>query len=150
MGRRAKGIRVFVDSSVLFAGCRSEAGYARDLLNAGSRSRADLWASRYVIEETRVNLSRKSRAADVEMLDVLVARRVLRVAIPRLELFERVALSIERKDAPIVAAAITAEASMLATYDRRHLLSRADDIKRLFNIAVMTPEEILRSLPSTD
>ena len=150
MERLARGSRVFIDSSVLFAGCRSERGFARDLLNRGGDGRDELWASRYVIEETRQNLSRKSRTADVTFLDRLVARRAVRVAMPSLALVEHVAGSIEPKDAPIVAAAITAEASMLATYDRRHLLSQADLIRATFGVEVLTPDEVLRRLADAD
>ena len=52
------------------------------------------------------------------------------------------------KDAPIVAAAVHAGAHYLATYDRRHLLSQAEQIRAHFRIATMTPDEVLRAVQS--
>ncbi len=55
----------------------------------------------------------------------------------------KVAKIIEAKDAPIVAAAIAAQAEYLATYDRKHLLVKKTEIKGTFGIIVATPDEIL-------
>lgn len=139
--------KVFVDTSALFAGIRSGSGYARELLYAGSEGRADLVASSVVVDEARRNLSAKGSLVDVSYLERLVTRGVLRLSEPSPALVLAVAKVIEFKDAPIVAAAIVGEATMLATFDRKHLLSRADDIRRLFGIEVMTPEAVVLSLP---
>lgn len=63
---------------------------------------------------------------------------------------ERVALVVERKDAPIVAAAIVAGAPIVATYDRRHLLDRAELILAAFGVEVLTADEVLRRLAVDD
>jgi len=150
LARRARGTRVVVDTSVLFSAVRSPRGFARDLLNAGIDGDVDLIISDVILVETTRNLNKKGTAAELAFFGDLVTFDAVRLVSHAPELVARVALSVEPKDAPIVAAAITAEASMLATYDRRHLLSRADEIKRLFDIAVMTPEAILSSLPNVD
>ena len=50
----------------------------------------------------------------------------------------------------MIAAALAAHADMIATFDRRHLLNQAGLILHNFGIAVMNPEEILRTLPTVD
>lgn len=57
-----------------------------------------------------------------------------------------VAGTVEAKDAPIVAAAIAANASFLATYDRKHLLAKKAEIGGRFGIMVATPDDILAAL----
>ncbi len=55
----------------------------------------------------------------------------------------KVARSITPKDAPIVAAALQAQAQYLATYDRKHLLSQKELIKSHFGITVALPDEVI-------
>ena len=51
---------------------------------------------------------------------------------------------IVAKDAPIIAAARAAGSTLVATYDRRDLLSKSDLIATAFGITVATPDDILR------
>ena len=64
--------------------------------------------------------------------------------------FERVALVVERKDAPIIAAAMAAGVPIVVTYDRRHLLDLAEVILASFGVEVLTPDEVLRRLAVDD
>ena len=57
---------------------------------------------------------------------------------------------IELKDAAIVAGAIAARAAYLVSYDRRHLLSQAEVIHRLYELAVVTPEAAIAALGGAD
>jgi predicted nucleic acid-binding protein len=50
------------------------------------------------------------------------------------------------KDAPIIAAARAAQASFVATYDRKDLLSSRQEILAAFGVTVATPDEILAGL----
>ena len=142
-------LRIFLDASVLFSAAYSSSGFARDLLASGYRRDVILSVSRDVVEEVTRNLSGKKPHA-LTTLRGFVASGSLTVVAPDPSVVHQCAEIVEPKDAHVVAAAIAAEASMLVTYDRKHLLSRADDIQRLFDITVMTPEEILRTLPSLD
>jgi predicted nucleic acid-binding protein len=54
-----------------------------------------------------------------------------------------VAQTIAAKDAPIVAAALAAQADYLASYDRKHLLSQAAQIQSSFHLTVTTPDRII-------
>jgi predicted nucleic acid-binding protein len=140
--RPKRAVRVFIDSSVLFSAAASATGYARDLVLQGIRGDLVLVYSDWVLEETSRNLTRK-RSVSIPTLDELRAALPDAAANPPRELVIQVAQIIEPKDAPIVAAAIALEATHLATYDRRHLLSQADVILQHFGIIVATPDDIL-------
>jgi predicted nucleic acid-binding protein len=134
--------KVFLDSSVLIAATISVKGSARDLLNHGFRGNYDLIISSDVIEECERNL----RAKAPEVLPLFTAFLALlphRIE-PTQEQVAQTAAKIEPKDAAIVAAARTAEAQFLATYDRRHLLAQQAVIAAEFAITATTPDEILR------
>jgi predicted nucleic acid-binding protein len=137
-----KKTAVFVDSSVLFAGSLSAKGFARDLLLAGLTGQVALVLSSDVFEETERNLSRdypRALAAFQQFKDAWSGA----VIDPDPEAVQEIAERIARKDAPIVAAALAAGVDYLATYDRKHLLSEKVLIKSSYNLAVVTPEEVL-------
>lgn len=138
-------VRVFIDASVLFAAALSARGYARDLLLAGFSDRLALWVSNFVIEEGERNLAAKAPAALTVFLEIrpLLSRNTSN---PSTSLVRRAGTVVELKDAPVVAGAVRARASFLATYDRRHLLSHAEEIESAFGIAVVTPEAVLRAI----
>jgi predicted nucleic acid-binding protein len=138
--------RVFVDSSVLIAAAISAKGSARDLLLLALSGRVTVVVSGLVFEETERNLTEKFPAA-------LPAFHLFRNAWegatvdPDPNLVIQVHEIVAVKDAAIVAAAVTAAAEYLATYDRKHLLRRRDQIKDSFGVTVMTPDEILKVVP---
>lgn len=141
--------RIFVDASVLFAAAYSRSGSAFDLTRAAVRQEVDLWVSGYVMGEARRNLSRKS-PDDLRVLDALTIAGVLPTVDAAPDHVDRVALLVERKDAPVIAAAMVAGASIVVTYDRRHLLSQAELILSAFDIEVLTPEDVLRRLAADE
>lgn len=143
--RTSRSVRVFVDSSVFMAAAISSRGAARQMLLLGFRPDIELCFAPIVLEETERNLARKAP-------DGLSAFRALRAALPGevvrpgKRLVMRLAGFVELKDAPIVAGAVLARAHYLATYDRRHLLSKAEEIQAKLGLAVATPEEVLRAV----
>lgn len=62
---------------------------------------------------------------------------------PSPALVHDVARIVVSKDAPIVAAAVTARATFLATYDRKHLLRQAALISSQYRVTVAVPDLIL-------
>ena len=62
---------------------------------------------------------------------------------PPPSLIDDIAKNVEPKDAPIVAAAVAAQADYLVTYDRHHLLSQAEVIRRHYGIEVVVPAVML-------
>lgn len=138
-------LRVFVDSSVLMAAAISGNGSARDLVQAAFDGHIDLWVSPLVIEECTRNLAKKAPLA-LGVLTAFLSDLPVSLADPERTLVERAAALVELKDAAIVAGAMQAEAPVLASYDRRHLLSQAELIEREFGVRVMTPDAILKTV----
>lgn len=103
--------RLFLDANVLFsAAYRPNAG----LLRLWKLKNVVLCSSRYAIEEARVNLSDEEQGARLNTLSELI------------HLFEAGSgplprgISLPERDAPILLAAITADATHLLTGDVRH------------------------------
>lgn len=143
--RQPGPIRIFVDASVLFAASHSQSGFARDLVVAGVRGQATLVLSPFVIEETRRNLLRKAPSA-LPFLEAFLALGLVHAVEPPAALVRQVAMTIVLKDAPVVAGAIHDAVTFLATYDRKDLLSKRQEILTAFGVTIATPEEILASL----
>jgi predicted nucleic acid-binding protein len=138
-------IRIFIDTSVVFAAMLSERGLARDLMLASARGECEVALSTLVILETRRNLTNKAPRA-LPYFEDFLARELFQLADPPPDLVRHVAATIVLKDAPIVAGAIHAGVQAVATYDRKHLLSQAALIQANFAIIVATPESILANL----
>lgn len=138
-------LRVFVDTSVLFSGLHSASGSARDLLEAAARADVILVISSYVLGEVSRNLVEKSAVGSAR-LGIVLATGDLVVVDPDPDAISRITELVEFKDAPIIAAAIAAKAPVVTTYDQRHLLSRADEIRAAFGVEVLTPRDVLQRI----
>jgi predicted nucleic acid-binding protein len=138
-------LEVFLDSSVFFAAAYSASGSAHDLLIAAAEGRISLVLSRYVLEETERNLLASAPRFHANFLrfrdDV-----PYRLSNPSGLLVAEAERIVVAKDAPVVAAARAAEATFLATYDRKDLLSKRQEIFAAFGVTVATPDEILATL----
>lgn len=137
--------RVFIDSSVLIAASISSRGTARDLVNAGIRGEITLLWSQLVITETERNLNAKAPAA-LSAFDRFRDAVGFEIATPDPHAVQRAAKIVDAKDAPIVAAAVAASATWIASYDRRHLLAFQPEIQAEFGVLVATPDEIMSHL----
>jgi predicted nucleic acid-binding protein len=136
---------VFLDSTVLIAAAISDHGRARDLVLDGLRGRFRLCLSTLVLRETERNLSKK-RPKALPFFETLRATLSFVVVDPPTSSVLQIARTIEAKDAPIVAAAVAAGATYIATYDRRHLLGKKAEVQGNFSVTVATPDEILSRL----
>lgn len=134
---------VFIDSSVFFAAAYSVTGSAHDLVLAAIAGSVPLVVSAYVLEETARNL-RASAPRALPAFDRLCQVLPYRLSTPDPEMVADTARVIVAKDAPIIAAARAAGATLVATYDRKDLLSKAEEIASAFGITVATPDDILR------
>jgi predicted nucleic acid-binding protein len=137
--------RVFLDSSVFFAADYSATGSAHDLLLAAIRGQLILVLSEYVLTETERNILKRAPQAHPAFL-TLRAAVPFQLSQPAEPLIVDTARVIVAKDAPIIAAAQTAQAAIVATYDRKDLLSKRQEILAAFGVTVATPEEILAPL----
>lgn len=137
--------RIFVDASVLFAATHSPRGSARDLIEAGIRGHVTLVLSPFVIQEIRRNLLSKAPEA-LSLFEAFLAPGLLLIVQPSSALVQHVAAVIVLKDAPVVAGAIDAGATVVATYDRKHLLTKRGEIFAAFGVTMATPGEFLAGL----
>lgn len=129
-------MRVFLDANVLFSAAHRDAGSMRILFRLADVGACELIASPYAIDEARRNIARKypKRSADLESL---VARLVVCAEASATNVLWAAAQPLPAKDAPILAAAVQAEANILATGDKTdfgHLFGRT-----LRGTAVLTP-----------
>ena len=136
--------KIFVDSSVLFAGIMSRTGYAHALLQRG-RSEIHIVCSSAVLGEVERNLCRKYSAILADFTRFIDAD-ILDVVDPSDSLTTECAQLVHPKDAPIVAAAIYSQSQWIATYDQKHLLSARAAIQTHCNITTARPNEILKAL----
>lgn len=140
-------LRVFVDSIALFSAITSSTGSARDLDRAANRRRVEFVVSDYVIGEVHRNLAKSSDGA-LQTLGIVLTTSIVSRAEPDADTIERVALVVDPKDAPIIAAAIAAKAPIVTTYDQRHLLSPAEELRAAFGVEVLTPRDVLERMAS--
>lgn len=120
-------VRVFLDTSAVFAAVMSESGGARLILKLGESEAVSLWVGPWVLREAEAVLARKSPGSKAA-LALLLDRARVRVTPPA----DDVSLATAQAavgylpDAQIVAEALTAGADYLVSFDREHLVGRAD------------------------
>ena len=106
--------KVFLDSSVFFAAAYSDRGSAHDLLVAAVEGRVSLVLSRYVLTETERNLW---ESAPRFYLNFLRFRDEVpyHLSDPSPQLIAETERIVVAKDAPVIAAARAARASLVAS-----------------------------------
>lgn len=136
---------VFVDSSVLFAAAYSTHSSARDLLMLAIDGHVQIVLSDLVLLEAERNVIRKA-PAKLESFREIVSQvpYTLAPAIIRPDI-EAAADYVAIKDAPIIAAAIKANATIVATYDRKHLIDPPTVAQRS-GLRIVTPDVIVGEL----
>ena len=133
---RGESVRLFLDANVLFsAAYRPDAG----LLKLWRLKDVVLCSSRYALEEAKINLGQETQR---KRLADLSGRLHLFEAIPRGLPPE---ISLPDKDAPVLLAAIEAEATHLITGDLRHFGPFIR--KTVQGILVQTPADYLSTIP---
>jgi predicted nucleic acid-binding protein len=137
--------RIFLDSSVLYAAVFSASGPARRLILKGMEGSIALSLSDLVLEETKRNLTKNAPSAlpSFAILADLFSPVIIQ---PTKGQVLKAAQIVHYKDAPIVAAAVKANADYLATHDVKHLLSHAKAIADAYVITVLTPADLLSVL----
>jgi putative PIN family toxin of toxin-antitoxin system len=136
-------MRVFVDSSVLFAAVFSAQGHARDLLHLAGQDMITLIVSQDVLTETERNLQKKSPAKVPLFLTLMTVLKPEIVEIPSAEEVALAATYTREKDATIVAAAIKAKPDYLATYDHKDLLD-PPEVAEKSGLTIVRPEVIIK------
>lgn len=137
-------IRAFLDASVLFSACYSATGASRELLMRAIRHEFIVVISDIVQEEARRNLAIKAPMAlpALEQLLELVPFELLSAPLDAVLAAQQYT---ELKDAPIVAAAITARADFLVSLDRTHLVD-IPHVAESSGISIVLPSVLLHQL----
>ena len=132
-------IRIFVDSSVLFAATYSSRGFSRDIILKGVKGNVKLVVSKLVFAEVALNLEKdaKDKLYLLEFIKEFVPFEFVRAT--KKDVLSA-AKYVELKDAPIVAAAKKAGVDLLVTLDRKHLLGKPE-ISKFIKAQIVTPKE---------
>jgi len=146
----AKRWRVFLDTSALIAGLISQTGAAREVLRLCEAGVVETLVSTQVLTEADRNLSEKlpGLVADYHLLIQSIAPTL--VDDPTPSEVSRVTGVIHSNDAPILAAAIAAEADYLVTWNTKHF--HQPKVRQAVRFQIVTPSEFLlafrNSLPA--
>ena len=119
-------MKLFLDANVIFSAAHGEEGRSQDMLALARVGYCELLASKHALEEARRNLDLKS-AGFQRRLDAALAQITIVAEAPTALVAWAQAQGLPLKDAPILAAAIHAQANLLVTGDRRdfgHLFGR--------------------------
>ncbi|MFZ5862476.1 MAG: putative toxin-antitoxin system toxin component, PIN family [Nitrospirota bacterium] len=137
----ARRWRVFLDTSALIAGLISQTGAAREVLRLCEAGVIETLVSKQVLTEADRNLSEKlpGLAADYRRLIQSIAPTLLDD--PTREEISRVAGLIHSNDAPILAAAIAAEADYLVSWNTKHF--HQPKVRQAVRFQIVTPGELL-------
>ena len=126
-------------SSVLFAAAYSSKGHARDLILMAARDEIHLVISTLVMEETRRNLA--DFAPEVlPALELIFASIDFDIVDPSKEEVIAASRLVALKDAPILAAAKTAQVDFLVTLDKKHLLDRPE-LESYDSVLILRPAD---------
>ncbi len=143
--------RVFLDTSALIAGLISQTGAAREVLRLCEAGVVETLVSTQVLTEADRNLSEKlpGLVADYRLLIQSIAPTLADDPTPTE--VSRLAGVIHSHDAPILAAAIAAEADYLVTWNTKHF--HQPKVKNAVRFQIVTPGEFLiafrNSLPES-
>ena len=136
-------IRLFMDSSALFAGIVSASGAARALLLLAESEQVSIIISEQVVAETERAIARKAPSALNDLRQAILASKASIIRDPSPELVKlNLALISHAADAPIVLAAMVAEVDFLATLNRKHFINDPG-VARRSGLRIGTPGDSL-------
>ena len=111
-------MKLYLDANVIFSAVHREEGRAQDLVALARGGHCDLLTSTHALEEARRNLQLKSSGFERRLMQALVQVTVVVEAPAALVDWAR-ELGLPLTDAPILAAAVHANADLLVTGDTR-------------------------------
>jgi len=136
-------IKVFIDTNVLIAGVNSVTGASATILDLCEARVLQMVVSRQVLIEADRNFAAKFPQLVGRFRQFMHNLAPLMVEDPTPESMEKAATIIDRKDAPILAAAENANVDFLITLDKRHFLNPKTRQKVM--LKVVSPVEFLQS-----
>jgi putative PIN family toxin of toxin-antitoxin system len=136
-------IKVFIDTNVLIAGVNSVTGASATILDLCEARVLQMAVSRQVLIEADRNFAAKFPQLVGRFRQFMHHLAPLMVEDPTPESMEEAATIIDRKDAPILAAAENANVDFLITLDKKHFLNPKTRQKVM--LKVVSPIEFLQS-----
>lgn len=141
MARRPRP-RVFLDTNVLFSGLYSAEGPPGEILRLYVQQEITVVVSRKVLQELVQTIQEKLPQArpDLERLLISVPPEVVADPTPQQVAQARGVINVG--DAPILAAAISAEPDIFVTGNTRHFLDNPE-VANYSRLSMMTPTQLL-------
>jgi putative PIN family toxin of toxin-antitoxin system len=136
-------IKVFIDTNVLIAGVNSVTGASASILDLCEAGVLQMVVSRQVLIEADRNFAAKFPQLVGRFRQFIHNSAPLMVEDPTPESMEKAATIVDRKDAPILAAAQKANVDFLITLDKKHFLNPKTRQKVM--LKVVSPIEFLQS-----
>ena len=134
-------MRVVIDTSVLVAGLRSRLGASAALLHETTAKRLTLVASPALFLEYEAVLKREQHNLPVQFVDGFLAELAACIDPVEIWFLWRPQLR-DAGDEMVLETAINGQASAIVTHNRRDFEPAAER----FNVAVMSPAEVLQRL----
>jgi putative PIN family toxin of toxin-antitoxin system len=141
--RPTQKIKVFIDTNVLIAGVNSVTGASATLLDLCEAGVLQMVVSRQVLIEADRNFTAKFPQWVGRFRQFMHNLAPLMVEDPTPESIKKAAAIVDRKDAPILAAAQNANVDFLITLDKKHFLNPKTRQKMM--LKVVSPIEFLQS-----
>jgi putative PIN family toxin of toxin-antitoxin system len=136
-------IKVFIDTNVLIAGVNSVTGASATILDLCEARVLQMVVSRQVLIEADRNFAAKFPQLVGRFRQFMHNLAPLMVEDPTPESMEKATNIVDRKDAPILAAAQNANVDFLITLDKKHFLNPRTRQKLM--LKVVSPIEFLQS-----
>ena len=135
-------MKVFLDTSVLFAAVLSETGGARLIFKLGEAGAISLWVGPWVLKEAEAVLERKSPSSKGYFALLLDRAKVSTGKEPGKKHLNQALKAISYlPDAQVVAEAIAIGADYFVSFDRKHIVASPDIGKLPFPVG--TPGDFL-------
>lgn len=135
-------LKVFLDTSALIASIASVKGAARAVLQLAETGLIEIIVSRQVIVEADRNIEDKLPEMLGEYREFIKFLAPVLVDDPSHGEIKRFLTVINPDDAPILAAAMNADADFLVTWDKKHFIRK--NIHVHSNMKIVTPGEFLK------
>ena len=141
-------IQVFVDASVLLAAAYSATEASREIIQSAIRGEIGLMISHLILEEVKRNLQDQVPGAIAD-LDSFRDAVEFELVQPTKSEVETAMQYCAAKDAPIVAAAKTANVDYLVSLDRRHLVG-VPEVSAGSGLRIVLPSDLLEVIRSQE
>jgi len=133
--------RVFLDTSALLAGLISSKGAAREILSGGEMRLFEILLSSQVLLEADRNIEKKFPRILLEYRAYMRSCEPTLVDDPTPVQVKRAIPMVGEDDAPILAAALKAQAEFLVTWNTRHFMT--SKVPRDLPIQILNPGEFI-------